>query len=307
MSLLKFQEWEHLNEENIFSKIQNWLSRNFGGALEKLDGLLSAYKKLEMRFVDEWEEIKVDNDKLEIQRGQVKNDPAELKKIDRMLERNQSVIAAASKVHEKNTDEIFMKAKKLIESSKNLQTYWETNKVKIDAEIAENMYKIAKKLTDSKEADELYSNYKKTALAARRKDEEFKEMYGNLIGDRVPPPPKHATVTPSSKGLSVKSVGGMESSFELLSTVSLLEFADAVKDFPSDQAKKLVSYLTSKRNDLYVAMDMERDVLNTEIEKMPRDHETRDYASTKIKEIRERYMNQIRDLRSKITVAKKYA
>jgi len=307
MSLLKFQEWEHLNEENIFSKIQNWLSRNFGGALEKLDGLLSSYKKLEMRFVDEWEEIKVDNDKLEIQRGQVKNDPAELKKIDRMLERNQSVIAAAAKVHEKNTDEIFMKAKKLIESSKNLQTYWETNKVKIDAEIAENMYKIAKKLTDSKEADELYSNYKKTALAARRKDEEFKEMYGNLIGDRVPPPPKHATVTPSSKGLSVKSVGGMESSFELLSTVSLLEFADAVKDFPSDQAKKLVSYLTSKRNDLYVAMDMERDVLNTEIEKMPRDHETRDYASTKIKEIRERYMNQIRDLRSKITVAKKYA
>jgi len=52
---------------------------------------------------------------------------------------------------------------------------------------------------------------------------------------------------------------------------------------------------------------MERDILNKEVENSTTPEEARGLASKRIKEIREKYMDEIRDLRSKITIARKYA
>jgi hypothetical protein len=52
---------------------------------------------------------------------------------------------------------------------------------------------------------------------------------------------------------------------------------------------------------------MERDILNKEVENSENKDKAREFASQKIKEIREKYMDEIRDLRSKITIARKYA
>lgn len=298
MSLLKYQEWNVLNEANLFDEIKNWLSRSFGGSIDKLDSLLNQYKKSELRFVDEWEEIRVKIDELELERSQVKNDPAELKKIDRMIDRNQAIVPTSAKAHEKKTDDLFDKAKGLIKDNKKLQAYWETNKVKVDSEVAEEMYTRAKKLADDSITSDLYTKFKKAVLNAKEKDSAFRKKYGNLLGDK----PERS----SKKGESVGKEYS-DSNFELLSKLSITEFAEAVKDFPKEEAKQLASYLLKERNDLYVAMDMERDNLNTEISKMPKDHKTKEYAAQKVKDIREEYMGKIRELRSKITVARKHA
>jgi hypothetical protein len=87
----------------------------------------------------------------------------------------------------------------------------------------------------------------------------------------------------------------------------LTEFTNAIKGYTSTQAKKLVSFLLKERNDRYVAMDMERDILNKEVDNSNNPEEARNLASRRIKEIREKYMDEIRDLRSKITIARKYA
>ncbi len=294
MPLLKYKEWNEINEANVFDKIKTWFSRSFGGSIDKLDSLLNQYKKSELRFVDEWEEIRVKIDELELEKSQIKNDPAEVKKLERMIDRNQSIIPTSAKAHEKKTDEIFDKAKSVIKNDKKLESYWETNKVRIDSEVAEEMYRRAKKLADDSVTSELYTKYKKAVLKAKEKDSAFKEKYGNLIGDKAP----------SEKG-DKKTYS--ESNFEVLSKLSISEFTEAIKDFPKDEAKQLVSYLLKERNDLYLAMDMERDSLNTEIAKSEKDHKTKEYAAQKIKDIREKYMGKIRDLRSKITVARKHA
>jgi hypothetical protein len=54
-------------------------------------------------------------------------------------------------------------------------------------------------------------------------------------------------------------------------------------------------------------MDMEREALNDQIANKTGSGATRDDAAKKIKEIREKYMETIRDLRSKITIARKNA
>ena len=106
---------------------------------------------------------------------------------------------------------------------------------------------------------------------------------------------------------SSKAGNESDASFEFLAKLPLTEFTNAIKGYIPAQAKKLVSFLLKERNDRYVAMDMERDILNKEVEKSSNPDEAREFSSKRIKEIREKYMDEIRDLRSKITIAKKYA
>ena len=40
---LKFKEWEELNEANIFDKVKTWFNINFGGALSKIENLISEW------------------------------------------------------------------------------------------------------------------------------------------------------------------------------------------------------------------------------------------------------------------------
>ena len=296
MSLLKFKEWDQINEASVFDKIKTWFSSNFGGKIKKIDSLLGDYKDSELRFVDEWEEIRVEIDKLELQKKQVKSDPAEYKKIERLIERNKGVSTASAKAHDKKTDELMSKVKEEIGSDQKLKNYWETGKIKVDAEVSEEMYKKAKKLADQDLADELYRKYKDSVLKAKEKDEEFRKEYGDLLGGRREGK-RSVDYTPDYS----------ESEFEVLSKLSVLDFSERVKDFPKDEAKRLVSYLLNERNDLYVQMDMERDAVNAAIAGKPSTVKVKEDAAEKLKEIREKYMPKIREMRSKITIARKYA
>jgi len=294
---LNFKEWEKLNEANVFDKIKDWFSSNFGGSIGKLDGLLYDYKNAELEFVDEWEEILVEIDKLELEKGQAKNDPAEVKKAERYIQRNNQVLVNSKKAHAKKIDSLMVKVKQLIGDSRKLQNYWEMNKSKIDAEVAEEMYKRSKDLADTSTSRELYNTYKNAVLKAKERDIEFRDQYGDLIrreGKREIPKIKNAAQS-------------TEASVDLYGSMSLSDFTKAVSDLTSAQAKSLVSELTKARNELYVQMDLERDALNAEIASKTGSGSTREDAAKKIKEIREKYMEKIRDLRSKITITRKYA
>lgn len=305
---LKFKQWDSINEANFFDQIKNWLSGTFGGNIEKLDQYASQYKAAELEFVDKWEDIHEEIDKLELERSQTKNDPAEVKKIDRLIERNHQLMNAQNRAHEKKTDAIFAKVKEVVADNRRVRTYWEKLKTNIDAEIAEQMYNKAKTLADSSLSGSLYSKYKAAVLRAKQKDEDFKNRYGNLMNKDIEYGKKSYSSTKREKSKDSSEPGNTtDSSFEFLVKLPIVEFTDAIKSYEPEKLKKLVSFLIKERNDRYVAMDMERDILNKEIENADNKEEAKKNAAEKIKAIREKYMGEIRDLRSKITVAKKHA
>ena len=304
---MKFKDWESLNEANVFDKIKNFLSGAFGGSITKLDSLGEEYRNAEMDYVDEWEKTQEEIDKLELERSQVKADPAEIKKIDRLIIRNNQFINTQAKAHEKKTEQIFDKVRKTIVDNKRLRTYWEKIKTDIDAEVSEDMYKKAKKMADSSLADSLYTKYKDAVLKAKKKDEEFREKYGNLMTREIQSGPKKISKGSDDLDFEISDTKTDDVSFSSLMDLSITDFTNAVKDLSSKQAKSLLSYLTKQRNERYVALDLERDNLNKYVDRATNKDKARDVAAEKIKDIRSRYMSEIRDLRSKITVAKKYA
>jgi hypothetical protein len=309
---LKFNEWSSLNEAGIFDRIKNWLSSTFGGSVDSLDKLANEYRSAELEYVEKWEDINVEIDKLDLERSQTKSDPAEIKRIDRLIQRNNELMNAQARFHEKKTENIFTKVKDVIKENGRVRIYWEKLKTKIDADIAEEMYKKAKRLADSSLSSTLYAKYKAALLKAKQKDIDFRNKYGNLMTMDIESSDvfndKSRSARYSSNSVNSSKAGNeSDASFEFLAKLPLTEFTNAIKGYIPAQAKKLVSFLLKERNDRYVAMDMERDILNKEVEKSSNPDEAREFSSKRIKEIREKYMDEIRDLRSKITIAKKYA
>lgn len=297
---LKFKEWDALNEASVFDKIKTWFSSNFGGAVSKLDGLLSDYRSAELEYVDEWQEIAEEMDKLDLERDQTKSDPAELKKIERYIQRNREVLANSKKAHAKKIDHMMNVVRDVISDNSKLRNYWEMNKSRVDADVSEEMYKRSKDLADPVFSGGLYDKYKAAVLLAKKKDTEFREKYGDLMGSA-----KREQAKSSPKSNSSQTAN--EASVDLYMTMSLSDFTESVADMEPAQAKTLASTLTKKRNDLYTEMEMEREALNDAISKKTGIGANRDDAAKKIKEIREKYMEAIRDLRSKITIARRRA
>jgi hypothetical protein len=297
---LKFKEWDALNEASVFDKIKTWFSSNFGGAVSKLDGLLSDYRSAELEYADEWQEIAEEMDKLDLERDQTKSDPAELKKIERYIQRNREVLANSKKAHAKKIDHMMNVVRDVISDNSKLRNYWEMNKSRVDADVSEEMYKRSKDLAVPVFSGGLYDKYKAAVLLAKKKDTEFREKYGDLMGSAKK---EQAKSSPKSN----PSQSANEASVDLYMTMSLSDFTESVADMEPAQAKALASTLTKKRNDLYTEMEMEREALNDAISKKTGIGANRDDAAKKIKEIIEKYMEAIRDLRSKITIARRRA
>jgi hypothetical protein len=297
---LKFKEWDALSEASVFDKIKTWFSSNFGGAVSKLDGLLSDYRSAELEYVDEWQEIAEEMDKLDLERDQTKSDPAELKKIERYIQRNREVLANSKKAHAKKIDHMMNVVRDVISDNSKLRNYWEMNKSRVDADVSEEMYKRSKDLADPVFSSGLYDKYKAAVLLAKKKDTEFREKYGDLMGSAKK---EQAKSSPKSNFGQAAN----EASVDLYMTMSLSDFTESVADMEPAQAKTLASTLTKKRNDLYTEMEMEREALNDAISKKTGVGANREDSAKKIKEIREKYMEAIRDLRSKITIARRRA
>ena len=94
---ISFEEWESLYEGNFMDKVKNVLSKSFGGAIHKLDQLVDSYRKSEKDYIEDWDTGSIEKDKLELELSQVKSDPSEIKKIERMITRNQDVFRTADR------------------------------------------------------------------------------------------------------------------------------------------------------------------------------------------------------------------
>jgi len=288
--ILKFEQWDQLNEASVLTSIKNWLSGNFGGAVEKLDSLILAIKKAETGYIGEWEDVVSEIDQLEIKlQGDV--DAAQEKSTLRMIERKKQILSAIKKKKEKELENIFRKVEVIKKGNKRLSDYWEKEKAQADADIAKRMYDIAKSLGDDEMASDLYDKYKKFLDKSTRLESVLSKKYKGKLGKL------------SDKEEELEK---SESSLSKLSKKPLGEFSDSVKDLDPKEARELMKICTEERNRLYVDMDLEVSRIEEEIKKK-KDRDFEIQAERNIKKIKEKYLEKIREFRSKITLAKRYS
>lgn len=293
---LSFEEWESLYEGQFFDKIKNFLSRSVGGAVSKLDELLDAYRRSENDYIKDWDNGSVEKDKLEIELAQSKSDPAEIKKIERMIKRNRDVLATAQKARMDRAEAIDKKAKSVSKGNERLSSYWEVEIARVNAEISEKMHKKAKELNDESEAEKIYGIYQKSLFTSKQKEEEFKSKFGSSFMQ---------SGIKSEKESDLETGEGTDASQELYLNLPIKDFTSKVRTLSPKERKALVSRLIKERNERYVAMDIEQDSLIKQLESKKLKGKQLDEEKDKIKEAKQKYLEEIRDLRGKITIARR--
>lgn len=296
--LLSFKEWESQNineKDGGLDKIINWLSSNFGGSISKIDALLSDINSIETKYSKEWNDIQTDIDALEVKKAQTKSDPAEAKKLERMIDRNQKLLTALGKKRKADIDKIDSKVEKLTKGKQRLISYWNLKKAELEADLAEKLYKMAKDLTDESIADDLYDKYKKAALDAKEKDEKFREKFGKL--DLAKP----STLKSDTEN---RVIANANFSMDPIFSMNAPQFTKFVQDLEKSQVGALIKAMQSERNERYATLDTERDRLEAQAKKKGL---SADSVKKDMSDLRETLMRQIRDLRTKITIARRYA
>lgn len=293
--MLNFQQWStqnnFVNEGKTTDKIFNWLSSNFGGSVAKIDGLLSDVLQIENDYMKEWNEIQTEIDSLRIQRSQIKSDPAEAKKLERMIENNNKLLTALGRKRKSAVDKINTKVEEVTKGKPRLISYWNLKKSELEADIAEDLYNLAKKLTDKSIGDELYDKYKEAALNAKNKDQAFRDSFGKLdFADMI-----------KSKGDSLPISSDTDFSLDKILSMSTSEFTRYAQDMSRPDVKKLINFLTRERNEMYVDLDQDKEKIESSTTTLDKKEK-----AEKIRDLRETRMPIIRDLRSKITIARRY-
>jgi hypothetical protein len=255
--------------------------------------LLSEILEIEEDYMKEWNEIQTEIDSLEVQKAQIKNDPAEAKKLERMIDRNQKLLTSLSRKRRANIDSVEKKVEDVTKGKQKLISYWNLKKTEAEADVAEKLYKLSKNLTDSSVADELYDKYKEAALLAKKKDEQFREKFGSL---------KLSAPSTIEGGEDVKKTV-QQFSLDPILAMNAVQFTKYVQGLEKSAVRDLIKFMMTERNERYATLDTERDRLEDQAKKKGL---SADDVKKSLKDLRETLMEQIRDLRTKITIARRY-
>jgi hypothetical protein len=294
---LSFEEWESLHEGNFFDKLKNFLSKSFGGYVDKLDHLLTSYRKSENDYIADWDKGAIEKDKLDIELAQSKSNPAEIKKIERMIKRNRDVLSTAQRARNDRSEAIEKKARDIIKGNERLMGYWEVEISRINAEVSEKLHKKAKDLNDETEGDKIYDIYQKALFTSKEKEDKFKSKFGSSFT-------KDGGIK-TTKDSDLETGEGTDASQELYANLPIKDFTSKVRTLSQTERKALANRLVKERNDRYVAMDIEQDSLMKQLESKKLKGKDLEEAKAKIKRAKDKYLEEIRDLRGKITIARR--
>lgn len=298
-----FQQWDlhnSLNEAKSMKDILNWFGSFFGGSLSKIDSHLEDIVQIEEDYIKEWDKIVTEIDSLEVQKAQIHNDPAESRKLDRMIDRSERLLQSLLSKKNSSVAEIEEKVRNITEKDSKLVSYWNLKKTGAEKEIAERLYDISKKLTNPDLGEELYDKYKNAALAAREKDEDFRKKYGEMKL------PSTRLISSSSLKKSPKDFGPSKIDKTTLNKIlgySGTEFEKYAGELSKENAKDLIRELTRVKNEMCALRDLDIERFESEAK---RKGLTETQLRREIRNLKAIHTDKIGDVRTKITIARRY-
>lgn len=231
MTTLKFTDWDkayYSIDESLGEDIHNWLSKNFGGKVSEIDGILSEIVRAEKEYSKEWEKIELENDSMKSQIESGSLEDQEEKDLRKKIKDNTNLISASLRKKIQKVRVLDAKGDKIAQGNPRLNKYWELKKAEADLEIIENLYKISKNLSDKGIQDELYVKYKKS--------------YSNLQNRKE----KTAKVEKEIDTEEDSSYDDAE--LESLISMSNSGFRDEIEEYSSKEIRSLKRDLVNQKN-----------------------------------------------------------
>lgn len=231
MTTLKFTDWDkayYSIDESLGENIHNWLSKNFGGKISEIDGILSDIVRAEKEYSKEWEKLELENESMNSQIKSGDLEDKDEKDFRKKIKDNSNLISVSLRRKIQKVRVLDAKADKLVQGNPRLSKYWELKKAEADLEIIENLYKISKNLSDKGIQETLYDKYKKA--------------YSNLK-DRKEKAEKVENEIDTEEGETYD-----DSELESLISMSNSKFRNEIEEYSSTEIKSLRRDLINQKN-----------------------------------------------------------
>jgi hypothetical protein len=231
MATLKFTDWNkayYSIDESLEENIHNWLSKNFGGKISEIDGILSDIARAEKEYAKEWEKIELETDsmKSKIEAGNLEE--KEEKDLRKKIKDNTNLISVSTRNKNEKVRSLNVKGDKIVQGNPRLSKYWELKKAETDLEITETLYKISKNLSDKGIQDDLYSKYKKSYSNLKNRKEKAEEVEKQID---------------TEEGSSYD-----ESELDSLISMSNSKFREEIEEYSAREIKELKKHLIDQKN-----------------------------------------------------------
>jgi hypothetical protein len=238
MGTLKFSQWEskyYSVEESIETDVYNWLSKNFGGRISKIDGLISDLVREEKNYAKEWESTQheISSMKDQIKSGEISSEEDEDFRTKIRQKEEQMKVLNRKRIQKIRS--LSDEAETIVEGNPRLSKYWNVKKAEAELAIAENLYRISKSLPDQKIEDQFYKSYKEAQerLTLKRKGI---ESISKEIKEK--PVQKKEKIT---KKLDVD--------LDDIIYMNIYDFKNEISDYTPYQIKELKKELVNKKNE----------------------------------------------------------
>lgn len=237
--MLNFSEWErkyYSVDESLEDNVYNWLSKNFGGRISNIEGIISDLVREEKSYAKEWESAQHDISSMkdQIKSGEISDEEGE--DFKKKIKQKEEQIQLLNRKRIQKIRALSDQAEAIVEGNPRLSKYWNLKKAEAELTISENLYRISKSLPDQKIEDRFYKNYKEAQENLRLRRKGIEKISNSLEEDPISKPEKKVEKTK----LDLKG----------LIKMNIYDFKGEISDYSSPQIKEIKRALIDRKNEL---------------------------------------------------------
>jgi hypothetical protein len=234
--MLNFSEWDRAYysvDESFKEDVQNWMSRNFGGKIDKIDGIISDLTDIEEDFAKEWGKTQKEvfdlKNKIDSGDYSIEEEREFREKIRSLNDRLESL----ERLKTQKIRDLNIRVVALTKGNPRVSKYWNLKKLEAETGVAETLYNISKGLPDRKMEDELYKKYLKSYEEFKNREKQVDDL---VHSDEEK---EERDQKPEMRGLP---------DVQNLISMSAAKFASEIKGYSRTDLRKIQRILIDKKN-----------------------------------------------------------
>lgn len=239
--MLKFSDWDkkyYSIDESLGEDFYNWLSKNFGGKIGKIEGILSDLVYGEKEYAKEWEKVQREISSMEDQIDTGEISAEEEKSFRKEIRKKKAELEIADRRRVQKVRTLNDQAKKIIDGNPRVNKYWEIKKAEAELSVIENLYNISKTLPSRRIEDSFYREYTEAQDRLTRKRRGIEDLEGKIKSE--------TTETPETREKE-KTSKEVAKTWKLVS-MTISQFKSEVKEYSPEQRKEVKRALIDKKN-----------------------------------------------------------
>lgn len=237
--MLSFSEWDkayYSVNESLEDDVQNWLSRNFGGRVSKIDAILAELVSVEKEYAKKWESNHHEIFSMKDQLGSSEISEEESKDFRKKIREKKEELEDLNRKRIQKIRALNDKARSIVEGNSRVGKYWDLKKAEAELSVIENLYRVSQSFPDKDIENKFYGQYREAQEKLSQKRKGVEKISREI--EKEPESKEEKTVKP---GKETARLGRLIS-------MNISDFRKEVEEYTPDQIKEIRRGLIERKN-----------------------------------------------------------